>query len=96
MLFVLIALHRYVRSVCCVLSSKNYQQANSQTDRSAISDVFAGLEQWRAFECEMAERASALTAALKFTDPKRVCLTAREEIYSQPLLVTRNQQRLVF
>jgi hypothetical protein len=44
----------------------------------------------------MAERASAHIAALKFTDPKRVYLTAREEIYSQPLLVTRNQQRLVF
>jgi len=80
MLFVLIALHRYVRSVCCVLSSKNYRQANSQTDHSAISDVFAGLEQWRAFECEMAGRASAHIAALKLTDPKRVSHGARRDL----------------
>lgn len=39
-------------------------------------------EQWKAFKCEMAERAEARIAVLNLTDPKQVYLTAREEIYA--------------
>jgi len=53
----------------------------STTAKQTIQAPSPEAEQWKAFECEMAERAEARIAALNLADPKQVYLTAREEIY---------------